>query len=128
VEIASRLPFTYLHVFTYSERPGTAAASLPQAPWRIRKERTARLRELAGAKNLEFRRRMLGRKLRAVALGNGVALTGNYLRIDLAYPRQANTLIEVTADALTASGLREARPFTVLNPRVQRTGQPPGQA
>ncbi len=29
-EFIESLPFTYLHVFTYSERPGTAAASLPE--------------------------------------------------------------------------------------------------
>ncbi len=56
-----RLPFTYLHVFTYSERPGTPAAALPQVPVRVRKERNRVLRELAAAKNLEFRRSMVGR-------------------------------------------------------------------
>src|SRR6185369_7976987 len=58
------LPFTYLHVFTYSARPSTVAASLPgQVPMRIRRERNRILRELAAAKNLEFRRSMVGRTL-----------------------------------------------------------------
>ena len=39
---------TYLHVFPYSERPGTAAARMPQVPVTLRRERAARLRE-AGA-------------------------------------------------------------------------------
>src|SRR5208283_3960405 len=34
-----QLPFTYLHVFTYSERPGTPAADMPQVPQPVRKER-----------------------------------------------------------------------------------------
>ena len=79
-----RLPFTYLHVFTYSERPGTPAAELPQVPVRVRKERNRVLRELAAAKNLEFRRSMVGRTLTAVALTDpGEALSTNYLKLEL---------------------------------------------
>lgn len=113
----ARLPLTYFHVFTYSERPGTPASSLTQVQWRIRKERTARLRELSAAKNLEFRHKMLGRTLRAVTLGQGVALTENYLPVELAHPRPANELIEVTAGAVTRDGLREFSPFTVVSSR-----------
>jgi threonylcarbamoyladenosine tRNA methylthiotransferase MtaB len=36
---------THLHVFPYSERPGTPAARMPQVPSPLRKERAARLRE-----------------------------------------------------------------------------------
>lgn len=108
-----RLPFTYLHVFTYSERPGTAAAGHAQVPWQLRKERTRRLRELGAAKNLRFRNRMLGRPLRAVTLDNGTALTENYLQVELAQPRPANEWVTVTAGALTAQGLREASPFVI---------------
>ena len=55
------LPFTYLHVFTYSERPGyPRAASTGQVPMEIRKKRNQVLRELAARKNLEFRTRDAG--------------------------------------------------------------------
>jgi len=40
---------SFLHVFPYSERPGTPAARMPQLPVRLRRERAARLRE-AGAR------------------------------------------------------------------------------
>ena len=43
------LPFTYLHVFTYSARPGTPAADADQVPIEIRKHRTHVLRDLAAA-------------------------------------------------------------------------------
>ena len=50
------MPFTYLHVFTYSERPGTPAATMPGAvPIRVRKDRNRILRDLASEKNLAFR-------------------------------------------------------------------------
>ncbi|HUA57978.1 MAG TPA: tRNA (N(6)-L-threonylcarbamoyladenosine(37)-C(2))-methylthiotransferase MtaB, partial [Verrucomicrobiae bacterium] len=63
------LPFTYLHVFTYSERPGTPAAALPQSvPIPVRKERNRILRELAAEKNRLFREHMVGRTLSAVTL------------------------------------------------------------
>src|SRR5580693_1860820 len=48
------LPFTYLHVFTYSERPGTPAAEDPDSvPMPVRKQRNRVLRELAAVKNRE---------------------------------------------------------------------------
>jgi len=108
------LPFTYLHVFTYSERPGTpAAASADQIPMEIRRERNRILRELAAAKHLEFRRRMLGRTLSVVTLTEG-ALSNNFLKVELATPRPANQLIDVKIGSVTATGLREHAALTVL--------------
>jgi threonylcarbamoyladenosine tRNA methylthiotransferase MtaB len=111
-----RLPFTYLHVFTYSERPGTPAAALPGAvPAPVRKERTRLLRELGTAKQLAFRRRMLGQTRSAVTLDNGTALTDNYLAVELASPRQPNLLVELKLGSLAANGVREAGPLVVLS-------------
>jgi threonylcarbamoyladenosine tRNA methylthiotransferase MtaB len=103
------LPFTYLHVFTYSERPGTPAAqSAAQVPMKVRKERNRVLRELAAAKNLAFRESMAGRTLSAVTLHEtGTALSGNYLKIELASPREANLMVDLRIGGVTAAGLRE---------------------
>lgn len=58
------LPVAYLHVFPYSERPGTAAQKLhPQVPENIKKERAALLRNLSLNKREEFALRFLGKKL-----------------------------------------------------------------
>lgn len=109
------LPFTYLHVFTYSERPGTPAAeSADQIPMPVRKERNRILRELAAAKNLEFRRRMLGRTLRVVTLEGQRALSDNYISVELAVPRAPNQLIDVQIGAITPAGVREAEMLRVL--------------
>jgi len=104
------LPFTYLHVFTYSERPGTPAAeAAAQVPMRLRKERNRVLRELAAARNLAFRESMVGRTLSAVTLHEtGTALSGNYLKVELAAPRDANRLVALRIGGVTAGGLREA--------------------
>jgi threonylcarbamoyladenosine tRNA methylthiotransferase MtaB len=108
-----RLPFTYLHVFTYSERPGTPAASAPQVPMEVRRDRNRVLRELAAAKNLEFRRRMVGRTLSVVTLTDG-ALSDNFLKVELAAPRPPNQLTDVKIGSVTAGGLREHGALTVL--------------
>lgn len=110
------LPFTYLHVFTYSERPGTPAASMAApVPIPVRKERNRVLRELAASKNLEFRRRMIGQRLSVTTLDNGLhSLSGNYLKVELAEVRAANRLIEVAIGSVTSSGLREAAILPVL--------------
>jgi threonylcarbamoyladenosine tRNA methylthiotransferase MtaB len=102
------LPFTYLHVFTYSARPGTPAAAMSgQVPVRERKRRNRVLRELASAKNLSFRRGMIGKRLSAVTIEDGgVALSSNYIKIELVAPAEANRLIEVEVSGL-GEGLGE---------------------
>jgi len=113
-EFIDGLPFTYLHVFTYSERPGTPAAeSAGQVPMEVRKERNRVLRDLAARRNLEFRRAMIGRTLSVVTLSEG-ALAGNFLKVDLAHPRPANQLVDVKIGSLTPAGLREQGALTVL--------------
>ena len=108
------LPFTYLHVFTYSARPGTPAADVTeQVPMEIRKYRTHVLRDLAQRKNLEFRKSMLGRTISAVTLDNG-ALSENYLKVALVRPREANRIVDVTIGGLTADGLHEAGMMPIL--------------
>jgi threonylcarbamoyladenosine tRNA methylthiotransferase MtaB len=112
------LPFTYLHVFTYSERPGTPAAeSADQVPVAIRKQRTRVLRELAARKNLGFRRSMIGRTVSAVTLDDG-ALTENYLKVKLAATsnpgREPNQIIDVRIAGVTADGLHESGVMAVL--------------
>jgi threonylcarbamoyladenosine tRNA methylthiotransferase MtaB len=103
------LPFTYLHVFTYSERPGTPAAQHADAvPMPVRKARNRILRELADAKNGEFRRRMVGRTLSAVTLQGGGALSENYLRIELARSYLPNAMVDLQIGDVTGTGLRES--------------------
>jgi threonylcarbamoyladenosine tRNA methylthiotransferase MtaB len=103
------LPFTYLHVFTYSERPGTPAAEdADSVPMPVRKQRNRVLRELAAAKNREFRERMVGRTLSAVTLHDtGTALTDNYLKVELARYREPNQLVDLRIGGVTAGGLVE---------------------
>jgi threonylcarbamoyladenosine tRNA methylthiotransferase MtaB len=110
VQFIEALPFTYLHVFTYSERPGTPAAEAADSvPIPVRKERNRVLRGLADAKNRAFRERMVGLTLSAVTLHEpGTALTGNYLKVALSRSRQANAIVDLRIGGLTGHGLQES--------------------
>ena len=110
VRFIEEQPFTYLHVFTYSERPGTRAAGMDgAAPVKVRQERTRVLRDLSERKNLEFRRRMVGKTLSAVTLEErGWALATNFLKVELATIRRPNELLDATIGGVRAGGgLRE---------------------
>ena len=113
-----RLPFTYLHVFTYSSRPGTPSAAMPdQVPVPVARERNRVLRELAAEKNLEFRRKFLGKTLEVITLQQGdndwtEALSDNYLKLRLAGRHDANQILsaeisEVSNEELVAVAKEE---------------------
>ena len=110
------LPFTYLHVFTYSARPGTAAAAMPaQVAVHVARQRNRTLRELAAEKNLDFRRSFVGRELEAITLGAGIfadgetktseALTGNYLKLRLEGAFAPNQMVRARITETTADGV-----------------------
>jgi threonylcarbamoyladenosine tRNA methylthiotransferase MtaB len=52
----------YLHVFPYSERPGTPAARMPPVPVALRRERAARLREEGARNALAFHAALVGQE------------------------------------------------------------------
>jgi threonylcarbamoyladenosine tRNA methylthiotransferase MtaB len=105
------LPFTYLHVFTYSSRPGTPSAAMAdQVPVQIARQRNRVLRELAAEKNLRFRESFLGRTLPAITLqressGATEALTENYLKLSLAGTHAPNRWVEARIEGLSETGL-----------------------
>jgi len=78
-------PLTYFHVFSYSPRPGTAAASWQQVNSKVKKERARLLRDLSSRKNTDFRRLFLGKECEAVVIKKGKpgaeVLTSNYFKV-----------------------------------------------
>jgi threonylcarbamoyladenosine tRNA methylthiotransferase MtaB len=99
--MVEQLPFTYLHVFTYSARPGTAAAQLSgQVPVTVARERNRVLREIAAAKQAAFRRSLVGTVVEAITLRTGnaaftEALTDNYLKIHVQGQLEPNRWVGV---------------------------------
>jgi threonylcarbamoyladenosine tRNA methylthiotransferase MtaB len=93
--LIERLPFTGLHVFPYSARPGTAATRLPDpvAP-AIAQRRAAELRAAARAKAESYAATRAGGEADVVVIGDGArrsGLTQDYLTVRLgeaaAHPR-----------------------------------------
>jgi threonylcarbamoyladenosine tRNA methylthiotransferase MtaB len=103
VAFIERLPFSYLHVFSYSKRPGTRAAELPDqvVPSTI-KNRARELRALGEAKAKQFRRSQVGRLLRVLTLRSEPdsaektpGLSTNYLRVGVQGKFPANEWMDV---------------------------------
>ena len=114
LEFIDSLPISYLHVFTYSDRPGTAALRLPEKlPVNVRHEHTARLLELSEKKHKQFIDNQMGRtrpvlwestphhgatsdlQLPTSALMQG--WTDNYIRVRRPFdPARINTVEPVT--------------------------------
>jgi threonylcarbamoyladenosine tRNA methylthiotransferase MtaB len=97
-------PFCYLHVFSYSLRPGTKAATLPDAnAGEVIKHRARELRALGEAKSAAFRRTHSGRRLRALTLRRDPvrderttpALTSNYISLKLPALLPPNQFVQV---------------------------------
>ena len=83
-----RVPLTYLHVFSYSDRPGTKASGMrPKVTPETIRDRSLRLRALGERKNVAFRGRLRGSGQRVLVLkerdaaGRLVGITGNYLEV-----------------------------------------------
>jgi threonylcarbamoyladenosine tRNA methylthiotransferase MtaB len=97
-------PFTYLHVFSYSLRPGTRAAALPgHLSGEIIKRRARELRGLSEEKSEKFRQSQIGRTLRVLTLHRGArdnpsqtpALSENYLSVTIPEALPHNQWLDV---------------------------------
>ena len=115
--LIEELPLTYLHVFSFSPRPGTEASRLDGriAPGEI-KRRSKILREAGRVKKIAFRKRLLERELPALTLtgvnkkGKLRCLTENYVEVGVdADPlAMANRLVTVKItklDGIDAEGI-----------------------
>jgi threonylcarbamoyladenosine tRNA methylthiotransferase MtaB len=84
-EFIERSALTYVHVFSYSPRPGTPAATRPRIPTGVITGRAKALRRLSAMKDFRFRRRFLGRELEAVVIDRSEkgaeVLTGNFVSV-----------------------------------------------
>lgn len=110
-EYVSEIGFSRLHVFPYSRRPGTAAATMDgQLAKSVRKERTRRLIDLGKRLSLEFHRQNEGRTAsvlwESAAKDNGpdrrwVGYTDNYIRVTA--PAPDDLFNKVTPTRLSAA-------------------------
>jgi len=125
VDLVRELPFSYLHVFSYSDRRGTEAARLaiPRVPADEVRRRTTRLRQLGAERQRAFRRAQVGREVEVLVLehraedaGRLVGLTDNYLEVAFEGPERLTRRFT----RVTLTGLEGAR----LAGRLEAPGLP----
>jgi len=98
-----RAPLTHLHVFPYSDRPGTAASGMgDRAPGAVVKARGASLREIGTRLTRRFIQSQLGTVHRGLTLEDGtLVVTGNYLKVGIAAGRRRNEWVNVRIGAVS---------------------------
>lgn len=123
LQTAARLPFSYFHVFSYSSRPGTAAARLAnQVPIPVIRQRSKQLAELSRTKTLGFYQAQIGRTV-PVLLEQGerdgfrTGTTANFTRVAVAADAVAAGSIHHVTITGIMDGLAYGHPVaTVLAP------------
>jgi threonylcarbamoyladenosine tRNA methylthiotransferase MtaB len=108
MQFIANLPVAYLHVFPYSERPGTAAADMSgKVSERDKKERAMRMRDLGKGKRMAYAEKFIGKKMAVLMEGKSdregglwKGFSGNYIPIlvkegDVS---TVNQIVQVLAD------------------------------
>jgi threonylcarbamoyladenosine tRNA methylthiotransferase MtaB len=110
----NELGISYLHVFTYSERPNTVAATLPgSVPPAERAERSRMLHILSDKKRRQFYESNLGREAtvlfeKDIEDGFMHGFTENYIRVRAGYdPLLINETMRVRLQSISAAGAVE---------------------
>ena len=92
MSLVQSLPFTALHVFPYSPRPGTAALKLgPQVSPAVSRARSGELRELSSRKAAAYQQSRLGGRCDVVVIERNKGLTEDYLSVDVPDTRARRT-------------------------------------
>jgi len=116
--VVRNLPFAYLHVFSYSPRPGTAAIKLShQVSPAMIKERSRALREASDQKRTVFQQRFLGRRVSvlfeaAEVEGYWPGLTDNFLRVAV----RSSHRLHNTIQPVVVTGLMSDKVLGLLDP------------
>jgi threonylcarbamoyladenosine tRNA methylthiotransferase MtaB len=110
-DLLKGLPVTYLHVFSFSERPGTHACGMKPRVEPVEKKRRSRLlRQLGRAKSHEFRRSLVGKRLQVLVLdssrGRACGLSGNYVKVYFEDSVSANAILPCSVSAVVEGGVR----------------------
>jgi threonylcarbamoyladenosine tRNA methylthiotransferase MtaB len=93
-----RAPLTHLHVFPYSDRPGTAASAIPdKVPGSVVRARARRVRELGRRLTEQFLDSQIGTTHEALTLEDGsLAVTGNYVKVRIPPGAMRNEWVRLT--------------------------------
>ena len=121
--VLRELPLTHLHVFPYSDRPGTASVSLPgKVDGATIRERGRQIREIGHEMMQRFRRSQVGSATRALTVDDGwSAVTPNYLKLRLDRQQPRNEWVDVRiGEGDPLHGVTLETPRLGLRPQTRR--------
>ena len=99
---------TYLHVFPYSERPGTPAARMPQVPVPIRKDRAARLRAAGDRAVADYLSEQVGREATVLMETDQQGRTEHFAQVSFDCPQAPGTLVRTSMTGVDGNRLNGA--------------------
>jgi threonylcarbamoyladenosine tRNA methylthiotransferase MtaB len=100
---AAELPF--LHVFPYSERPGTPAARMPAVPKPVRRERAARLRAEGAAAAAQFLAGQVGRRITVLVEAGNIGHSEHFAPVQLSEAHPSGQILAARVTAADAGQL-----------------------
>jgi threonylcarbamoyladenosine tRNA methylthiotransferase MtaB len=100
LDLLPRMPLSHVHVFPYSDRPGTAASGLSgKVPPPAIRERAAALRSIGAELTRRFRQSQVGTVRPGLTLDDGtLVVTDNYLKVRIPEGLARNTRVQVRVD------------------------------
>ena len=109
--VLEQLPLTHLHVFPYSDRPGTAASRLtPKVDGREVRERGRVTRAIGEQMSQRFRESQVGRTVRGLSVDDGRSIvTSNYLKLRLDRQQPRNEWVRVRVERERQATVAEAQ-------------------
>ena len=107
VDLVKRANITHLHVFPYSERPGTPAAKMPQVPVSVRKERAKILRETGEELLSVYMNGRLGQTATVLYEADNKGLCEHYLPVHIDGAFTAGQIVPVRLTGIKQAGIFE---------------------
>lgn len=95
----------YVHVFPYSDRPGTPAARMPMVPVPVRRARAEALRQQGRVAAAAFHARQVGSTVRVIVERGGVGHTEHFTKVKLRGDLIVGALVSLTVSAASADGV-----------------------
>lgn len=105
LSLVDEAELTYLHVFPYSERPGTPAARMPPVPKPVRHERARRLREAGNAQRSAYLDSRIGECVRILVESDGRGYTEHYAPAQLAGDTPRGVIVDASIDHVAGGHL-----------------------
>ena len=95
----------YVHVFPYSDRPGTPAARMPPVPVPVRRARAEALRQQGRVAAAAFHAGQVGSRIRVVVERGGVGHSEHFTKVQLRSVHPVGALVALTVLAASADGV-----------------------